>query len=58
MLVERLAQELVDICFEMEPRIDRVDMTVEKPGALRHSRSVGVTIYRDRLASAVPEETQ
>ena len=52
LLVERLVQELVDICFEMEPRIMQVEMTVEKPGALRHSRSVGITIRR--LRDAVP----
>ncbi len=48
MLVERLAQELVDICFDLEPRIKQVDMTVEKPGALRHARSVGISITRRR----------
>lgn len=46
MLVERLVQELVDICFDVEPRIKKVKMTVEKPGALRHARSVGITIVR------------
>lgn len=45
MLVERLVQELADICLEDE-RVKRVDMTVEKPGALRHSRSVGINITR------------
>ena len=48
MLVERLVQELVDICFDMEPRIKRVEMTVEKPGALRYARSVGINIVRER----------
>jgi len=48
MLVERLVQELVDICFDIEPRIKRVEMTVEKPGALRHARSVGISITRER----------
>lgn len=48
MLVERLVQELTDICFDMEPRIRRVRMTVEKPGALRYARSVGISITRDR----------
>jgi len=51
MLVERLVQELVDICFAMEPRIKKVEMTVEKPGALRHARSVGIHISR-----SLPEE--
>lgn len=45
MLVERLVQELADICLK-DQRVKRVDMTVEKPGALRHSRSVGIKITR------------
>jgi len=48
MLVERLAAELVDVCFDADARIEEVEMTVEKPGALRHARSVGVTIRRTR----------
>jgi len=48
MLVERLVAELVDLCFQTDPRIDQVEMTVEKPGALRHARSVGITIRRTR----------
>lgn len=48
MLVERLVAELVEICFESDPRIAEVEMTVEKPGALRHARSVGITIHRNR----------
>ncbi len=56
MLVERLVQELVDICFAMEPRVHQVEMTVEKPGALRHARSVGITIMRSRAVEDPPEE--
>ncbi|MCP4306782.1 MAG: dihydroneopterin aldolase [bacterium] len=56
MLVERLVQELVDICFAMEPRIMQAEMTVEKPGALRHARSVGITIRRHRPEAPTPEE--
>ena len=48
MLVERLVAELVDICFDSDERVAAVEMTVEKPGALRHARSVGITIYRTR----------
>lgn len=55
MLVERLVQELVDICFKMESRIMQVEMTVEKPGALRHARSVGITIRRHRDATSPTE---
>ena len=49
MLVERLAAELVEICLDADERVAAVEMTVEKPGALRHARSVGITIYRDRI---------
>lgn len=56
MLVERLVQELVDICFDLEPRVMEVEMTVEKPGALRHARSVGITIHRSRAADQSTEE--
>ncbi len=48
MLVERLVAELVEICLDADRRIAAVEMTVEKPGALRHARSVGITIYRTR----------
>jgi len=49
LLVERLARELVEICFATEPRIAEVELTVEKPGAVRHARSVGITIRRARV---------
>ena len=49
MLVERLVQELVDIVFQTEPRVASVKMTVEKPTALRHAGSVGITIRRSRV---------
>ena len=52
MLVERLVAELVEICFESDSRVAEVEMTVEKPGALRHARSVGITIHRTREESA------
>lgn len=53
-LVERLAADLVHICFESDPRIQAVELSVEKPGAVRFSRSVGLTIYRtrDEMAAA------
>lgn len=47
-LVERLAEDLVKLCFESDGRIEAVELTVEKPGALRFARSVGLTIYRKR----------
>ncbi len=48
MLVERLAAELAAISLEVDQRIRKVEVTVEKPGALRHARSVGITIRRAR----------
>lgn len=47
-LVEKLAADLTRICFESDARIEAVELTVEKPGALRFARSVGLTIYRTR----------
>ena len=47
-LVERLAAELVRICFAADPRIEAVELSVEKPGAVRFSESVGLTITRRR----------
>ena len=47
MLVERLVQEIADICLD-DKRVEQVEVTVEKPGALRFARSVGITIMRSR----------
>ncbi|MBF0382667.1 MAG: dihydroneopterin aldolase, partial [Magnetococcales bacterium] len=46
-LVERLASQIADLALGDE-RVERVEVTVEKPGALRFARSVGVTIERSR----------
>ena len=46
-LVERLAEEIARVCLA-DARVSRVTVSVEKPGALRFARSVGVTITRDR----------
>ncbi len=48
MLVERLVQEIADLCLE-DDRVDSVEVAVEKPGALRHARSVGIRILRSRV---------
>ena len=48
MLVERLVAELAQICLDADQRIEEVEVTVEKPGALRSARSVGITIRRKR----------
>ena len=44
-LVETLAEKIAESCLEHE-RIKKVRVTVEKPGALRFARSVGVRIVR------------
>lgn len=48
MLVERLVQEIADICLGADDRVVETEVTVEKPGALRFARSVGITIRRSR----------
>ncbi len=47
LLVERLAEEIASICLTHD-RVQRVQVSVEKPGALRFARSVGVVITRGR----------
>lgn len=47
--VERLAEEIARRVLA-HPEIAEVEVTVEKPGALRFARSVGVTIVRRREA--------
>lgn len=47
-LVEKLAADLIQLCFATEPRVEAIELSVEKPGALRFARSVGLTIYRTR----------
>lgn len=46
-LIERLAQMVADTVLAF-PLIQRVDVCVDKPGALRFARSVAVEISRDR----------
>jgi len=46
-LVERLAEEIAKICLE-DQRVEVARIRVEKPGAVRFSRSVGIEIERFR----------
>jgi FolB domain-containing protein len=46
-LVEALAEHVAEQCLR-HPRVQRVQVAVEKPSALRFARSVGVEIIRDR----------
>ena len=49
MLVERLVQEIADLILGIEPMAHEVEVRVEKPGALRSARSVGISIHRWRV---------
>jgi len=46
-LVEALAERIAEVCLE-NGDVRRVRVTLEKPGALRFAKSVGVEITRDR----------
>jgi len=46
-LVEKMAAEIANVCLE-NPQVEKVRVSVEKPGALRFTRSVGITIERGR----------
>lgn len=46
--VEALAQDIANLCLS-EEKVSSVRVRVEKPGAVRFSRSVGVEIERSRI---------
>jgi FolB domain-containing protein len=46
-LVEKMAEEIAAICLE-NPKVEVARVTVEKPGAVRFSRSVGIQVERRR----------
>jgi D-erythro-7,8-dihydroneopterin triphosphate epimerase len=46
-LLERLAEEVAQICLKDE-RVQRADVRLDKPGALRFARTVSVEISRER----------
>lgn len=48
-LAERLAEQVAEVCLRHE-RVRRVQVLLEKPGALRFARTVGVEIVRERPA--------
>ena len=54
-LVEKLAAEIAAICLD-DSGVQRVQVQVEKPGALRFARSVGVEIDRTRPAPEAPNQ--
>ncbi len=52
-LVETLAERLAQTLLQEFP-LDWVRLSINKPGAIRHSRDVGVRIERQRVAPAAP----
>ena len=46
-LIEKLAEEIAKLCLAVEHVLE-VQVSVEKPAALRFAKSVGVTIERSR----------
>jgi dihydroneopterin aldolase/D-erythro-7,8-dihydroneopterin triphosphate epimerase len=46
-LIEALAQSIAETCLE-NGRVQRVEVVVEKPGALRFARTVAVRIVREQ----------
>ena len=47
-LVEKLAGEIARVILEFSETIERIRVSVDKPGAIRFARSVGITIERTR----------
>lgn len=50
-LLEKLAEKIAAICLDA-PKVQRVQVCVDKPGALRFARSVAVEITRARESHA------
>jgi FolB domain-containing protein len=46
-LVETLAERIAEICLQ-DAHVQHVQVSVDKPGALRFARSVGVCVERSR----------
>jgi len=46
-LIEALAERISEVCLA-EPKVEKVQVTVEKPSALRFGKAVGVEIERER----------
>ncbi len=47
LLIERLADEIAKVCLD-DSKVQKVNVTVDKPGALRYTRSAAVEIVRTR----------
>ena len=46
-LIEKIAQVIADICFT-DKLVQTVEVTIDKPGALRFAKTPAVSIYRER----------
>lgn len=57
LLVEKMAAEIAGICLA-DARVEAATVRVEKPGALRFARSVGVEIRRVRERAPVRAEEE
>ena len=49
--LEALTQAIADVCLA-DPRVATARVQVEKPGALRFARSVGIEIFRENKKDA------
>ncbi|MDP6923910.1 MAG: dihydroneopterin aldolase [Candidatus Scalindua sp.] len=47
LLIEKLADEIAKVCLD-DSKVEKVNVTVDKPGVLRYTRSVAVEIVRTR----------
>lgn len=47
LLIEKLAEEVAKVCL-VDSKVQKVNVTVDKPGVLRYTRSVAVEIVRTR----------
>ena len=47
LLIEKLADEIAKVCLD-DSKVQRVHVTVDKPGVLRYTRSVAVEVVRTR----------
>ena len=47
LLIEKLADEIAKVCLD-DSKVQKVNVAVDKPGALRYTRSVAVEIVRTR----------
>lgn len=47
LLIERLAQLLLDACLKFDKRIHSAELELEKPGCLKHAKSAGVILAKE-----------